>query len=53
MNEGEDDERTTWIPIAIAGGLVAVILAVILAVDGSSDDHGPTSPSTPTSSATP
>lgn len=53
MNADEDDQRTTWIPFAIAGGLVAIILAVILTVDGSSEGNEPKSPTTPTSSTAP
>ncbi|MCX6396963.1 MAG: hypothetical protein NTV23_10795 [Propionibacteriales bacterium] len=53
MTEDEDDQRTTWVPFAIAGGLVAIILAVVLSVDGASDDKRPASPGTPTSSTSP
>lgn len=54
MSEDEEYERTTWIPIAIAAGLVAAILAAILLVDGSSDEEPKQpAPSSPVSSGTP
>lgn len=53
MTDDDGDERTTWVPIAIAGAFVAIVLTAILTIDGSSDESGPTSPVSPTSSVTP
>ena len=52
MSEDDEGGRTTWVPMAIAGGLVAVILTVIFTVDGSSDSEPADRPS-PSSTVAP
>jgi hypothetical protein len=49
----EESEPTTWIPIAIAGVLVAAILALVFLVDGKTDETPGEVPSSPVSSTTP
>jgi len=57
VSEHEDDQRTTWVPMAIAGALVAGILVAIFTIDGTTDgtDDQPDqpAPSTPVSTLNP